>query len=59
MKTVLPPALYSMHDCAEIIGCTRPHVYKIVRRGDLKAELVNGRMRVSPHELYRYLHERD
>ncbi len=59
METVLPPALYTLHDAAKVIGCTRTHVYKIVRRGDLKAELVNGRMRVSPHEVYRYLHARD
>jgi excisionase family DNA binding protein len=59
METVLPPALYTLHDAAKVIGCTRNHVYKIARRGDLKTVLVNGRMRVSPYEVYRYLATRD
>lgn len=60
MNSTLPPALYTLNDASKLIGCTRTHVYKIVRRGDLEVERDEaGRLRVSPFEIYRYLREQD
>jgi len=59
ISAALPPALYTLHEASQIIGVHPKYIYRIVKRGDLEVESVNGTLRVSREEVYRYMKSRE
>lgn len=59
MTVSLPEALYTMPDAARAIGCSRAHVYLLVKRGELHAEHdESNQLRVSRDEVAWYVRQR-
>ena len=56
MTVSLPEALYTMPDAARAIGCSRAHVYLLVKRGKLHAERdESNQLRISRDEVAWYV----
>lgn len=56
----LPQATYTAPEAGKLLGLSEKQIYKVIRRGDIEAEYdAQGRMRVHPHELYRYMRSKN
>jgi excisionase family DNA binding protein len=46
-----PTSLLSVNEVAILLGISRPSVYRMIRRGDLRPFRVGERLRFSPDEI--------
>ena len=60
MATLLPEPGYSPREVERICGLSEKYAYKLIRSGELEAYLdCVGNLKVHPHEVYRYLKNRE
>jgi predicted site-specific integrase-resolvase len=60
LKLTLPECGYSPREVERICGLSPKYSYRLIRNGTIEAFLdCVGNLKVHPHELYRYMKERE